>query len=174
VLRVCHALHDAEQLDSEAFLEDKAQFEARRDMLHLKVVHPNGELTNLYILRGECTHVEQEATRKRLAPSESMWQGWWLQPPLGVVPQGKFPSHTTGAGEGYGWSHISAYMQYAHTALSTSNCWCLEESDIGCACAVLIVVLHRMGMTVKPEAQLVLIIDHVHLPLMAVALQHTL
>jgi len=111
---MCHALHDPTGLQDEDYLEEQAQQEAKRDVLHLKVIYSSGRQGELYVLRGECTHNEQKAIRERLRPHESVWgPGWRMRPPIGAVPVGRFPSHTTGVGEGYEWPHIHEYAQYA-------------------------------------------------------------
>lgn len=119
-LRVCHALDDASAFTDEDFLPEAQQEACLRNVLHIKVKHQTGDLGDLLILRGENTHCNLRAIRERLAPYEKLIQegGRKIYPPLGVVPQGRFPSHKTGTGEGYEWPHIREYAEYARRSAS--------------------------------------------------------
>lgn len=111
-LRICHALHDCNEALEGAFLSREDSEAALRSYLHLKVLYANGDDGDLYFLRGEISHERQREVRQRLAPFEKLCQKSHLIPP-GVVPVGLFPSHSTGAGEGYPWIHFHEYAQYA-------------------------------------------------------------
>ena len=117
-LRVCQGLHEHGRLMDDDFLPlDVQRRETLRNVLHLKVLYRGcEEVGDLFFLRGEVAHQDLREIRGRLAPHERVLQGCYVNPPAGVVPVGLFPSHATGAGEGYPWAHFQEYALYTMEA----------------------------------------------------------
>jgi len=111
-MKLCHALDKSKDIPDEDFLPEDQQIASLRNHLHLQVIYQDGETADLFILRGENSQHDMQTIRSRLAPYEKLIQFGVPQPPFGCVPQGKFPYHATGAGEGYPWVHINEYALY--------------------------------------------------------------
>ena len=117
-LKMCHALVSGD-LGASMFLPVVDQQLLLRNVLHVEAVYADGNKGQVYFLRGEIDSDRLAEVRKNLAPDERKCSNG--QPPMGVVPDGQFPSHSTGSGEGYGWAHINAYAAYAKA--SAAQAW---------------------------------------------------
>jgi len=133
-LRICQALEITGGLSDDYFLEEAEQEAYLRRVLHIKVIYQTHQLGDILFVHGECSRRELETVRAQLAPMERLVQGWRLAPPLGIVPRGSFPSHSTGSGEGYTWPHIREYSLYskrsAEQAWPVVERWLEEAADV--------------------------------------------
>jgi len=110
---LCQAVTDATGNGSLSDADFLPLFDARsqlRNSLHLVCRYNDNSLANVYFLLPELTHQDRRKIRAELAPHEN----WGLS--MQTFTLGLFPSHITGAGEGYAWEHINAYSQLSRFA----------------------------------------------------------
>jgi len=114
--KVCQYVDDPKgKLKPEWYLpEDVIRAQTVRNVMHLKVHYTNGEVGDIYILRGEMGPETIAEKREMLKKWETVF-----------ATKGKFPNHATGIGEGHSWEHMNAYAEYAR--LSAEQAWNMDD-----------------------------------------------